>query len=94
MIYMNSFHHNARISDHAIDQAASKGWSLHDVWLAHIDPDVRYPSGRYPGQYRHCRGDLVVIVDERLNKAVTVYKNVEETPLRPDQVAKGEKISA
>lgn len=91
---MNSFHHNARISDHAIAQAAEKGWTLHEVWLAHIDPDVRYPSLRYPGQFRHIRGNLVVIVDERLNKAVTVYLNVEETALRPDQIAKGERIAS
>lgn len=88
---MNGYHHNARISDHAISQAAEKGWSLHEVWLAHIDPDVRYPSGRYPGQYRHIRGDLVVIVEERSNKAVTVYLNVKETDLRPDQIARGER---
>lgn len=91
---MTTYRENARISDHAIEQARDKGWTLHEVWLAHVDPDVRYPSGRYPGQYRHCRGDLVAIVDERSNKCVTVYLNVEETALRPDQVAKGEKISA
>lgn len=91
---MTNFHHDARISDHAKAQAEAKGWSLHDVWLAHVDPDVRYPSGRYPGQQRHIRGDLVVIVDEARNKAVTVYLNVKETDLRPDQVAKGEVISA
>lgn len=92
--HMNSFHHNARISTHAIEQAREKGWTLRQVWAAHIDPDVRYPSGRYPGQYRHIRGNLVVIVDEARNMAVTVYLNVEETALRPDQIAKGERIAS
>lgn len=81
----------ARISDHAKAQAAAKGWSLADVYQAHVDPDICYPSGRYPGQQRHIRGNLVVIVDVRRNKAVTVYLNVEETELRPDQIANGER---
>lgn len=86
-----NFHHDARISDHAITQAAEKGWTLDQVFAAHAFPHVRYPSGSHPGQYRHIRGDLVVIVDERRNKAVTVYLNVKETDLRPDQIARGER---
>lgn len=79
-----------RITDHAKAQAAAKGWSLDDVYKAHVDPDICYPS-RYDGQQRHVRGDLCVIVDARRNKAITVYLNVKETDLRPDQIAKGER---
>lgn len=87
-------HHNARISNHAKEQAAAKGWSLRDVWLAHVDPDITYASGKYAGQVRCIRGNLVAIVDEARNICVTVYANVVETDLRPDQIARGDKISA
>lgn len=82
-----------RIATHAIEQARAKGWSLRQVWLAHVDPDVSYPSGRYPGQVRHIRGNLVAIIDAAQNRCVTVYENVVETALRPDQIAAGVRIS-
>lgn len=82
-----------RITDHAKAQAAAKGWSLDQVYQAHVDPDICYPSGRFPGQQRHIRDNLVVIVDAARNMAVTVYENVVETELRPDQVAAGVVIS-
>lgn len=82
----------ARISDHCKAQAAEKGWTLDEVYKAHIDPDICYPSGRFPGQQRHIRDNLVVIVDAARNIAVTVYENVTETALRPDQIAAGVKI--
>jgi hypothetical protein len=82
-----------RISDHGKAQAAAKGWTLHQVWLAHVDPDVTYPSRR-EGQMRHIRGNLVVIVDARSNRAITVYENIVDTPLRADQIAKGERKAA
>lgn len=75
-----------RISTHCKEQAALKGWTLDDVFLAHVDPDICYPSGRYEGQQRHIRDNLVVVVDAVRNVAVTVYENVVETPLRPDQM--------
>lgn len=80
-----------RITDHAKAQAALKGWSLDDVFQAHVDPDICYPSGSHPGQQRHIRNDLVVVVDAKRNTAVTVYLNVKETDLRPDQIARGER---
>lgn len=82
-----------RITTHAMAQAKAKGWTLRQVFLAHVDPDVTYPSGRYPGQVRHIRGNLVAIIDAAANRCVTVYENVVETALRPDQIAKGEKIT-
>lgn len=69
-----------------------KGWTLHEVFLAQTDPDVSYPS-RHPGQVRRIRGNLVVIVDEAANRVITVYENVVETALRPDQIAACERIA-
>lgn len=71
---------------HAAKQAAAKGFTAEQTWLAMTDPDVTYPSGqKYPGQVRRIRGNIVAVVDEKMNKAITFYLNVVETPLRPDQ---------
>jgi hypothetical protein len=83
-----------RISTHAKEQAAAKGWSLHQVWQAHVDPDICYPSRRYEGQERRIRGNLVAIVDVARDLCVTVYENVVETALRPDQIARGDRIAS
>ncbi len=83
-----------RISDHAKAQAAAKGFSLDAVFLAHSDPDISYANGRYAGQARRIRDGIVAVVDEARNICVTVYANVVETELRPDQIARGDRISA
>lgn len=77
---------------HAVEQAKAKGFSAEDTWKAMTDPDVTYPSGpKYPGQVRRIRGDIVAVVDEARNVCITFYRNVVETDLRPDQIAKGER---
>lgn len=83
-----------RITSHAKQQAANKGFTLEQVFLAHTDPDICYPStqSRFPNQQRHVRDGLVVVVDATRNMAVTIYENVVETPLRPDQIAAGVEI--
>lgn len=86
---------NPTLTRHAAEQAKAKGFTARETWLAMTDPDVTYPSGsKYPGQERRIRGEIVAIVDKAANRCITFYKNVEETALRPDQIAKGEKISA
>lgn len=84
------------ITRHAAEQAKSKGFSARDTWLAMTDPDVTYPSNpkKYPGQIRRIRGNIVAVVDEAKNLAITFYENVVETTLRPDQIAKGERIAS
>jgi hypothetical protein len=80
---------------HAAKQAKAKGFSARDTWLAMTDPDVTYPSGRrYPRQERRIRGGIVAVVDKVTNTAITFYENVKETALRPDQIAKGERIAS
>lgn len=74
-----------RITAHAKEQAAAKGFSPRDVWLAHTDPDVAYPS-KEPNRVRHIRGGIVVVIDPRDNTAITVHANIIETPLREDQL--------
>jgi hypothetical protein len=74
-----------RLTHHAQQQAAAKGWSSADVLLAANEPLHTYPSGRVPGQVRHIRGDLVAVVDPEEKRVVTVYQDVAETVLRRDQ---------
>lgn len=81
------------ITRHAAEQAKAKGFSARDTWLAMTDPDVTYPSRR-EGQVRRIRGNIVAVVDEAANRCITFYENVVETSLRPDQIAKGERITA
>ena len=73
------------ISLHAAQQAKAKGWTLEEVYAAANRPTVTYPNGRYEGQMRHIRNGIVAVCDPRQHKVVTVYANVERTPLRPDQ---------
>lgn len=73
------------LSGHAAQQARSKGWSEDDVLNAANNHEVAYDNGRFPDQKRHIRGDIVAVVHPVSRKVVTVYKNVAETDVRPDQ---------
>jgi hypothetical protein len=73
------------LSGHAAQQSRAKGWNPSDVLQAANDPHTTYDNGRYPDQKRHIRGDIVAVVHPESQKVVTVYRNVTETDLRPDQ---------
>jgi hypothetical protein len=81
---------------HAAKQAKEKGFTARQTWLVMVDPDVTYPSNprRFPGQERRIRDGIVAVVDKAQNRAITFYVNVVETDLRPDQIAKGERIAS
>jgi hypothetical protein len=70
---------------HCARQAASKGIPLMDVLQAANAPTTRYESRRGTGQWRHIRGSIVAVVDPIALEIITVYANVVETDLRPDQ---------
>lgn len=75
-----------RITHHAARQAAVKGFAIDAVIRAAQSPSITYPSGkRHPGQVRHIRDGIVAVVDPVTATVVTVYENVRETALRPDQ---------
>lgn len=76
------------LSGHAASQARAKGWDHAAVLAAANDPQTTYENGRYPGQMRHIRDNLVAVVHPESRKVVTVYENVTETALRPDQTDK------
>ncbi len=73
------------LGGHAAQQATAKGWSHEEIADAANDPHTTYENGRYPGQMRHIKGDICAVVDPVARKVVTVYRNVAETDLRPDQ---------
>lgn len=83
------------ITRHAVEQAKAKGFTARETWLAMTDPDVTYPSNpqKHPGQVRRIRGNIVAVVDEAKNQAITFYENVVKTDLRPDQIAAGVEIT-
>jgi hypothetical protein len=74
-----------RLTYHAQQQAAAKGWSTAQILEAANNPLHTYPSGRVPGQVRHVRGDIVAVIDPAERRVVTVYADVRETALRADQ---------
>lgn len=73
------------LTPHAAQQATSKGWSHEEVLAAANDPHTTYDNGRYPGQKRHIRGNLVAVVHPASMTVKTVYQNVKETNVRADQ---------
>jgi hypothetical protein len=74
-----------RLTYHAQKQAALKGWSSAQVLEAANRPQHTSPSSRFPGQWRHVRGDIVAVVDPADHRVITAYRDVAETSLRDDQ---------
>lgn len=74
-----------RLLSHAMTQAEAKGFRVEDVLAAAQDPTHTYDNGRFPGQKRHIRGGICAVVDPVRCIVITVYTNVQETALRPDQ---------
>lgn len=76
------------LSEHVIEQAQAKGFSLEQLIETVDSPLTAYESRRYPGQMKHIRDGLCVAVDPEAKKAITVFVDMEYTELRPDQVDK------
>lgn len=83
-----------RFTHHSQDVARRKG--LHPLAILHAatEPEIAYPSLNHPGQWRHIRDGLCVVVarpegDETQGSIITMYDHCVETALRPDQIAAG-----
>lgn len=72
------------LTRHARQQARLKRFDLEDVYAAAERPTVTYAHTR-EGQHRHIRNGLVAVVDRADQRVITVYRDVEVTPLRADQ---------
>ena len=73
------------LTRHASEQAVAKGFGVDAVLNAARSPQITYESMRVPGQYRHVSGRIVAVVDPVDRRVITVYENVTETDVRPDQ---------
>jgi hypothetical protein len=73
------------LSAHAVKQSRVKAFHEDAVLLAASDPHTSYENRRFPGQMRHIRDGIVAVVDPAARRVITVYENVKETELRPDQ---------
>jgi hypothetical protein len=75
-----------RFTLHAQHVARAKRFHPLAMLDAANDPDVSYASHLHPGQHKHIKGDLCVVVDREKGMIITAFLNVVETPLRPDQM--------
>lgn len=75
------------LSKHCVLQAREKGFSLEAIRAAAVDPDVTYESHRHPGQYKHIKDGLCVVVDHEKAVIITAFLHHVRTALRPDQVS-------
>jgi uncharacterized DUF497 family protein len=73
------------ITTHAERTIESKGIALEDVEAVWHDPDLVYPSNRYPGQHKRIGRGIVLCCEDSTGKVITVFVNMTNTPLRPDQ---------
>jgi hypothetical protein len=84
----NQFHYTA----HLIQQAQDKGIQLSRIMQVLEHPTKITPVTRYPNQSRYIGQGIAVIVCDLSNSVITVYLDGVVTPLRPDQIARGETI--
>lgn len=80
-----------RLTQHVQQQAATKGIELNKVLRVLTSPTRVTNVSKYPGQTRHIGEGIAVIVSPD-GAAITVYLDGVITPLRPDQLARGEQI--
>lgn len=80
-----------RITNHIKEQAANKGIDLAKIYRVLANPSRITHVSRYENQERYIGEGIAVIVADG-EVAVTVYLDGIVTPLRPDQIARGEKI--
>lgn len=80
--------HSYRLTRHARDRAAEKGFSLDALASVFAEPEYVYPSGSHPGQWRVCGNGICMVgtVSEDSFTVITVYVDGVMTPLRADRM--------
>lgn len=73
------------ITTHAERTIESKGIALEDVEAVWMEPELTYPSERYPGQHKRIGRGIVLCCEDSTGKVITVFAHMVDTPLRPDQ---------
>lgn len=79
-------------SRHLPKQAKEKRIDLDKIQRVLNRPDKITKVSRYPGQTRYIGEGIAIIVAEDGQTVITVYLDRVFTPLRADQIAKGEII--
>jgi hypothetical protein len=70
---------------HLVEQARMKGFDMNDIIAAIDDPEEINDNRLHPGQKRHMRGSVCVVVDPEARSAITCFENWVATPPREDQ---------
>lgn len=70
---------------HLVEQARTKGFDMTDVINTIDTPDETNDNRLHPGQQRHMRGDICVVVDPATRTAITCFANWVATAPRDDQ---------
>lgn len=74
-----------KMSRHCTEKVLSAGISVADISGVYNNPDMTYPSHRYPSQEKRIGNGLCLCVDRETGVVVTVFKHKVETDLRADQ---------
>ena len=82
---------NFRLTQHVQAQAAAKGIDLGKLERVLAHPQHITRVSKYPNQSRYIGEGIAVIVSND-GAVITVYLDGVMTPLRPDQIARGEQI--
>lgn len=77
------------LTRHLKEQAKTKGVSLLNILEVLKQPSITYANGMAEDQERFIGNGIVVVVDVLSGHAITVYENVRETDVRPDQIKSG-----
>ena len=81
-----------RYTRHLIEQAENKNIPLEKIGAVLQSPARITTVTKYPNQSRYIGKGIAVIVDTTTRAVITVYLDGIITPLRPDQIARGEQI--
>lgn len=80
------------LTRHVQDQAREKGIELSKI-LDALQHGYQTPVTAYPHQTRYIKHGIAVVADDWTHNVITVYLDRVITPLRPDQIARGERIN-
>lgn len=78
---------NFSCTAHATRTIEAKGFDLDMVEAVWRDPDMTYPSHKHPGQHKRIGQGIVLCCDDKTGRVITIFLNLVETDLRPDQTS-------
>jgi hypothetical protein len=73
------------LTNHVLTQAVEKNIKIEDLIKCIDQPSTTYQSHRYPDQLKHVGNGICVAVIPATKTVVTVFRDLDVTPLRSDQ---------